>query len=92
MLTLHLQVEEERAASSRGGSSVLQGSTEPEPLEGGQKCASVVDKTIMVLDMPKKFKKRYKLPKSQMMLPEIWAEALKDLNNWEVKELLWDSL
>lgn len=89
----------ERAELARPGSReqeawllAAQSSLEGEPLHGGQKCASIVDKTLAVLDLPKKNKERQKMPQSQQKLPDIWTEALKDVNDWSVEELCWKSL
>ncbi|KAL9093643.1 MAG: hypothetical protein Q9159_000172 [Coniocarpon cinnabarinum] len=61
-------------------------------LKGGQKCASVVEKTLAVLELPKKSKQRLKMPPSQQKLPEIWAEALKSIDDWKAEDFLWRSM
>ena len=60
------------------------------PLYGGQKCASVVEKTLAVLDLKKGNKGLAKMLESQRALPEIWVEALKGVQEWEVKDLVWE--
>ncbi|KAL9060914.1 MAG: hypothetical protein Q9162_000358 [Coniocarpon cinnabarinum] len=61
-------------------------------LKGGQKCASVVEKTLAVLELPKKSKQRLKMPPSQQKLPEIRAEALKSIDDWKAEDFLWRSM
>lgn len=89
-------VEEEAAAgvtsAAQARPSVFDKTQTRTELLGGQKCASVVDKTLAVLDLPKRHKERRKMPKSQQMLPEIWKEALKDVEGWKVEDLVWEHL